>query len=297
MNQKKASAEARKIRRREAKQLRINITILIVCAVTLILCVLRYVMCGDHAVWRTALMAVGAAIYLFSYSTVVADSWTIGMAPPAVFGTLLAAVASTYDILTQGKAALRVPLNIVIAAPALLALAFGLIQAAMLAGSLRTARGGDDVTAVVLGCRLRGDQPGRMLRRRLDAAARFAEKRPQVMCIVSGGRGDDEERTEAEAMRDYLVEKGVSPDRIICEDRSATTYENIRFSLEIAKNVGLPERFAIVTDRFHQLRARLICRDNGIESCSVNVRTPWYLAPQFWAREVLCLIEKKIKRL
>ena len=81
-------------------------------------------------------------------------------------------------------------------------------------------------------------------------------------------------------------------DRIFIENRSTTTDENILFCSEIAEREDLPRRFLIVTDRFHQMRAKLICRDNGVEAASLSASTPLHLLLQYWAREVLCLAER-----
>ena len=56
----------------------------------------------------------------------------------------------------------------------------------------------------------------------------------RAVIIASGGQGADEEVSEAEAMRTYLVEeRGVPADAVIEEDRSTTTMENLRNSKAI----------------------------------------------------------------
>lgn len=139
---------------------------------------------------------------------------------------------------------------------------------------------------VVLGCKVRGEKPTRMLRRRLDAAYDYMLENTDVMCIVSGGQGSDEKISEAKAMRDYLVEKGISADRIIMEDKSTSTDENIENSLAILDSLGLERKITIVTDGFHQYRAGLIAKKHGIEQVhAVSVDTePRYLFT-YWVRE------------
>ena len=66
---------------------------------------------------------------------------------------------------------------------------------------------------VVLGCQVKGERPSRMLRRRLDAAITAMNDNPDTLCIVSGGKGDDEKISEALAMKNYLLEKGMDSDR------------------------------------------------------------------------------------
>lgn len=139
---------------------------------------------------------------------------------------------------------------------------------------------------IVLGCKVKGERPTRMLRRRLDAAYDYMIKNPQVKCIVSGGQGSDEIISEAEAMERYLIEKGISPDRIIKEDRSASTDENLKNSFEITDKLGMPRNITIVTDGFHQYRAKLIAEKYGAQQVhAVSAQTePRYL-PTYWVRE------------
>lgn len=145
-------------------------------------------------------------------------------------------------------------------------------------------------TIVVLGCKVRGERPTRMLRRRLEAAKQALDAHPEAICIVSGGQGENEIVSEALAMKNYLVELGVDEERIIMEDRSTSTYENIKFSLEIMEERGLGKDMTIVTDGFHQYRASLIARAQGVEQVT---SWPAYTEPRYlftyWVREWLGL--------
>lgn len=145
---------------------------------------------------------------------------------------------------------------------------------------------------VVLGCKVNGTSPSRMLRRRLDTAYKALEEHPDVICIVSGGQGANEGCSEAEAMKKYLVDKGVDPERIIMEDKSTDTNENIKFSLEKLDELGMSHDMTIVTDGFHQYRASLIAKKQGIENVTAYSA---YTEPRFiatyWVREWLALME------
>ena len=87
-------------------------------------------------------------------------------------------------------------------------------------------------TLVVLGCKVYGTKASLMLEERLLAALTFMEKHPEVSCVVSGGKGDDEDISEAECMYQYLVDAGISEERIYLEANSQNTGENIIFSSE-----------------------------------------------------------------
>ena len=141
---------------------------------------------------------------------------------------------------------------------------------------------------VVLGCKVKGDRPTRMLRRRLDAAYEALQMYPNVLCIVSGGKGGDEIISEAEAMKNYLIEKGVDEKRIIMEDRSSSTYENIKFSLNKMDELGLKHDITIVTDGFHEYRASIIAKKLGINSVTAySAHTEPRYVFAYWVREWL----------
>lgn len=143
---------------------------------------------------------------------------------------------------------------------------------------------------VVLGCKVKGQKPSRMLRRRLEAAFDALNRHPDVLCIVSGGQGSNEEISEALAMKKYLCEKGIDESRIIMEDRSTSTYENIQFSLDILDSLGMSHDMTLVTDGFHQYRASLIARSQGVENVTAYsaYTEPRYLFT-YWVREWLGL--------
>ena len=147
-------------------------------------------------------------------------------------------------------------------------------------------------TVVVLGCQVRGTNPSLMLRRRLDAACEYMEENPEVMCIVSGGQGKGEDISEAEAMKIYLTDKGISEERILMEDKSGNTAENIAFSGEIIEQEGLSDEIVIVTDAFHQYRAEILAEKNGLTSYSRSCKTRTELIPTYWVREWFALVKE-----
>lgn len=125
-------------------------------------------------------------------------------------------------------------------------------------------------TVVVLGCKVKGTVPSLMLQRRLEAAKGYLQQYPEVSCIVSGGKGTGEDISEAQAMKTYLTAAGIAADRILMEDRSTDTHENLLFSKQILEQQGLPNRITILTDGFHQYRAHRMATELGLESRSVS---------------------------
>jgi uncharacterized SAM-binding protein YcdF (DUF218 family) len=141
-------------------------------------------------------------------------------------------------------------------------------------------------TLIILGCKVKGEKPSLMLYNRVSAAADYLNKNPEIKVIVSGGQGEDEEISEAECMRRILIENGISSDRIIIEDKSVSTHENISFSLKLIENLGLEKNITIVTSEFHQYRTSLIAKNLGVKnSYSISSHTQFFLLPTYWIRE------------
>ncbi len=169
--------------------------------------------------------------------------------------------------------------------------AFGIVSGMMLKASL-TAVPSDcpNYTLVVLGCKAHGDKPSWMLNDRLEKAFSILSENPNVKCVVTGGMGDDEQFTEAFVMRKYLVEKGISPDRIYMEELSESTEENLLYSKSLIRLYGLSENIVIVTDRFHELRARIWAEKSGFRNIySGCCETRLYLVTGYWFREMFGL--------
>lgn len=141
---------------------------------------------------------------------------------------------------------------------------------------------------VVLGCQLWGEEPSPMLQKRLDKAYDLLVKYPDVPVVVTGGQGNDEVISEGEGMKRYLARRGISEDRIIVEDKSTSTYENIRNAFEITDAMGLSRDVTIATSEFHLYRASLIARAQGAGTVtSAPSFTDLNLVPAYWVREWL----------
>lgn len=125
----------------------------------------------------------------------------------------------------------------------------------------------DDTVIVVYGAGLRQDgTPDKALVKRLNKALELS-KDNYCKVIVSGCQGYDEPCTEAFAMKKYLVEKGLSEDRIILEERASDTKENVKFSWKIIEEMGDDADMIVsVSNKFHVPRIRLLCALNGFES-------------------------------
>lgn len=132
----------------------------------------------------------------------------------------------------------------------------------------------DDMTAyppadleyiVVLGAGLQGRQPSNPLKVRIKRAAEYMEENPDTILIASGGQGPTEIISEAECIKEQLTDVyGIDPDRIIMEQKSTNTIENLKYSLEL---IGDPEHsVGIVSNGFHEHRAMLIAGQAGYKN-------------------------------
>ncbi len=153
-----------------------------------------------------------------------------------------------------------------------------------------------NTTVIVLGCKAKGEKPSRMLRYRLNTAYDYLSENKDAVCILSGGQGKDEIITEAECMYNYLVDKGIDKTRLIKEDKSRNTQENIEFSQKIINEYSLSQNISIVTDGFHQYRASYIAKRCGFENVyALCVSTEALYLPSYWVREWAAILNEWLK--
>lgn len=144
----------------------------------------------------------------------------------------------------------------------------------------------ENTTLVVLGCRVYGERASLSMVERLEGAYDYLQDNSKAVCILSGGQGSGENITEAECMYRYLVDKGIAAERLYKEEKSTSTKENLAFSLELMKELGLPTEIAIATSEYHQYRAGVIAEELGITATAVNGKTAWWLFPTYYIREL-----------
>jgi len=140
---------------------------------------------------------------------------------------------------------------------------------------------------IILGSGLNGEEPSLTLQERLYKGIEYLDKYTKTKVIVSGGQGRGERITEAEAMKRFLIDKGIDEDRIIKEDKATSTMENFVFSKELIIADGGSEKsvIAIITNDFHIMRSKMLARRNGIEPYAISCRTPLLVLPNCYIRE------------
>lgn len=150
--------------------------------------------------------------------------------------------------------------------------------------------------AVILGAGLRGEDLSLTLLDRMNKGLEYLENNPEAKVIVAGGQGPGEEITEAEAMKRFLLKRGVAESRIIKEDKSTSTMENIKFAKEILRNMDHRETYEImiITNRFHLFRAKLLAKRNGLIAYGTPSTTRVYLLPKYYIREYFALMKSLV---
>ena len=132
---------------------------------------------------------------------------------------------------------------------------------------------GSNEYAIVLGAKVKkGNVPSLALRYRLEATLAYSKENPHVKFVVSGGQGPDEDIEEAVVMKNFLLENGLAEDRIIVENQSTSTYENLLFSQEL-----LPDNVdsvTIITSDYHLHRAKILAKKLDWKTDVVAAKTP-----------------------
>ena len=143
---------------------------------------------------------------------------------------------------------------------------------------------------IVLGAQMREDGPSTVLKYRLDKAIEYLNDNPDTICIVSGGQGPNEPYPEAEGMYEYLVENGIGSERILVENNSNSTVENIIYSRELMEEdyngVG------IITNNFHVHRALEIAQKKKLEKAyGIAAKSNTLYLPNNMLRECLSIMK------
>lgn len=143
---------------------------------------------------------------------------------------------------------------------------------------------------IVLGCKVNDKTPSVMLEKRINAAYDYMSQNEKAVCIVSGGQGADENISEAQAMAEALIQKGIAEERIILEDKSTTTRENLSFSKEKLEEYKLGNKAVIVTTDYHQYRVSLIGEELGIDTYSKSSKSNLFSLPTNILRECFSVL-------
>lgn len=152
---------------------------------------------------------------------------------------------------------------------------------------------------IVLGAQVKGDVPSKALNLRLEATAEYLEENPETKAVLSGGQGPGEDITEAECMYRYLTDAGIAKNRLILEDRSTTTQENLEFSAkkitEISGQSAFEQKVGILSNNFHVYRAMQLGEKMGFQDFyGIAAGSDWRFQVHYMVREFFALIKEKM---
>jgi len=143
---------------------------------------------------------------------------------------------------------------------------------------------------------LNGTVPSNPLVKRIEEGYDYMSDNPDTILIASGGQGFNESISEAECIKRELVKKGVDKERILLEDRSTSTIENLKFSLKIIGRNDL--KVGIVTNSFHEYRALMIAKEAGYENVyPVPAKTLFPVGIHYMVREFFGVVRFKLQPL
>lgn len=174
---------------------------------------------------------------------------------------------------------------------------FAVLEAMVLTGAWGSADTENVDAVIVLGAGVNGERPSLTLQTRIRAAEKYlAALDKSVPVILSGGQGGGEDISEAECMRRELAALGVDETRLVLEEKSTNTRENLTNSCAILREMGLDlsseeTRIAIITNDFHLYRAKLLWEENATaEAIGVDAKLPWlFLSVNYYVREAFAL--------
>lgn len=272
--------------------------------------------------WFTLVVLMLYAVFAFLYSTVVL--YASGPATsflwfwPVTCMVALAGTVLLFLVLTGRLPRLKTAAMCLSGVFWLCMVAFLIVEAVVFSAG-RKAPAANAEYVIVLGAQVRGEAPTLVLHARIKAAAEYLEAHPEAVCVASGGQGTGEAISEAEAIRRELVRLGISEDRILLENRSTSTAENLKFSAEVIQKYekgkngaieagddrdagtvsdGNPVRFipksvVLVTNDFHVFRATKLAKGTGYMQVSGLGATDFFAVTiQYYVREFFAIVKE-----
>ena len=142
---------------------------------------------------------------------------------------------------------------------------------------------------VVLGAKVNRDGPSVSLLDRICSAYAYLDEHPQTIAVLSGGQGTDEPITEAECMYRELVMLGIDPKQLRLEDKATSTWENLKFSLDLIEGEtgSRPTKIGVLSSEYHLFRASLFAKACNVEFVGIPAKTSrWGQRINHFLREV-----------
>ena len=187
-------------------------------------------------------------------------------------------------------------------------LAVGILSFSVTEGKIihgMTAEPGEELDyLIVLGAQVKKTVPSKALGLRLQKACEYLKEHSQTKAVLSGGQGSGEEIAEAECMYRYLTEHGIPEERLLKEECSTTTRENLMYSArvladsrqEVTTETVLGSKIGLVSNNFHIYRALLLAEKFGYRKVyGVPAASDWKLQIHYMVREYFAVLKAKIR--
>ena len=153
---------------------------------------------------------------------------------------------------------------------------------------------------IILGSKVRDDGSlTPLLKSRVDKAIEFAKKqyeitKKKIVYVPSGGQGSDETIAEGDAIKNYLIKKGIKENQIIVENKSCSTIENMRFSKYKIEKINKEAKISFATTNYHVFRSGVIASNEGLDCEGIGSKTKWYFYTNALIREFVAnIVEEK----
>ena len=240
---------------------------------------------------RLMLLAIGAVFVLMSFVNPSRDPLHN---MPGMAGLCMLAAGIFWQRITKATAKgwKRVARVAFLSLAAFYVGTFGIMCLAIYINARNVPNYGHDAVIVLGAGLVRQNQIPVVLRQRLDAALVYLNDNPESVAVVTGGLGRQATITEAYAMGSYLVQRGIAPERIIFEEWSTTTQENLGYARQLLdmRFGGQDYTVVVVTNDFHLPRARLLAWQAGLAAEGKAAPTQRYMAPRYYSREHAALL-------
>lgn len=217
----------------------------------------------------------------------------LSLVPGFRFSIILCVAFASLSLLFHYFLKHPTPANAIASKVLLIILAVGVVAAGITgAFILRSAHPSGNPSCryiIVLGAGVNGTEPSRSLSERLQAAYDYLSANPESVAVLTGGQGKGEDITEAACMYRELTELGISPHRLYLEERSTSTIENLRYSLDLLEEeLGFhPGKVGIVSSEYHLRRAKLFAKSLGVVAEGIPAKTTLLpLRLNYYLREI-----------
>ena len=138
---------------------------------------------------------------------------------------------------------------------------------------------------------------------RVEKAAEYLNNNPESICVVTGGTLKWLPYPEAPELKNQLVLRGVSEDRILVEDKALDTIQNFQLSVKMLseyKKAGisgiLNTPTVVVTSYFHLRRAERLARRMGFTNIKgIPAKCPAIYVPFNYFREICAYVKLNLR--